>query len=239
MGTFTSLDASSATNCIFTGCDTITAPGTDLTGTQMLTPSVAADTGAVVWNVAQNPDGELDDMTFTVGGNAHHAIEFGTSAPLTMTLRGIDFQGFNVLDANNDSTLLFPNTGSDVTWTVSLVNCSSGVTYKKARGTDTVVLSVDPRTITINARDSAGTLITDSTEITLVQTAGTTILHEEDNITDGSTAYAYTYSSDIACYVNVVSAGAYVPKTVDPVTLIDADQTLNVYLDDDRVYSNP
>ena len=61
-------------------------------------------------------------------------------------------------------------------------------------------------------------------------------------MTTGQTNFPYTYgdySSDPTCYVNVVSAGNYVPKTVEPVTLIDGDQTISVSLAADRVFSNP
>jgi hypothetical protein len=65
---------------------------------------IAADASALNWDLATDPDGYLDNMDFSIGGNAHHAIEFGTSVPATMTIRGCTFTGFNAADTNNDST---------------------------------------------------------------------------------------------------------------------------------------
>jgi hypothetical protein len=51
-----------------------------------------------------DPDGELDNCSFTKGTAATHAIEFdATNTPTTITLRGIDFSGYNAANGNNDS----------------------------------------------------------------------------------------------------------------------------------------
>ena len=60
-----------------------------------------------------------------------------------MTLTGIDFSGYNAVDQNTDSALYFPDTGSDVTWTVNLSGCSGDITYYKARSGDTVSIVAD------------------------------------------------------------------------------------------------
>lgn len=88
MDTFSLLSTSVMTDCTFRRTNAITAPGSTLVGSKVLTPTVAADTSGVIWNVATDPDGYLDDMEFSKGTNSHHAIEFGTTSPLTMTLRG-------------------------------------------------------------------------------------------------------------------------------------------------------
>ena len=215
--------------------------GADMTGCTISGYEGTADTGALFYNVAADPDGELDDMTFVKGTASTHAIAFGSSTPTTMTLRRIAFSGYTNTIGSTAAPLLLPDTGSDVTWTINAVGCT-GLTadgYTKARSGDTVDIVLDPRTITINVRNSAGALITDATEVTLVRASDLTVLHNEENVTDGSTSYQYTYSFDVACYVNVVSTGLYVPKTVDPVTLVNSDLTVDVYLDTDRTYSNP
>ena len=153
MGTFALLGATAITNSTLRSCDTITAPGSDLRGTSVLTSRVAADAGALVWNVSTNPTGLLDDMTFSIGTNAHHAINFGASAPQTITLNGISFTGFNASHEQNDSTLLFSDTGANVTWTVNLVGCSGNISYKKVRAGDTVDLVSNPVSLSIHVQD--------------------------------------------------------------------------------------
>lgn len=135
--------------------------GADLSGgTVILDYTGAADTAALLWNVNLDPDGELDDLTIdcTNSTNAVHAIEFGSSAPLTMTLRNVDFAGFNAADGQNDSTLLFADRGSDVTWTVNIVGGTTP-TFKKVRAGDTVDIVVNPVSTKFTVEDSNGTAI--------------------------------------------------------------------------------
>jgi hypothetical protein len=146
--------------CTFLRTNAVTAPGCDLRASNFLTPTVAADTGAVVWNANVATDGKLDSTIFSKGTNAHHAIQFGSSAPTSMTLRGISFSGFNASNGQNDSTLLFADRGSNVTWTISLIGCTGNISYKKARSGDTVVLDVDPVTLAVHVQDiNTGTSI--------------------------------------------------------------------------------
>jgi hypothetical protein len=132
----------------------ITASAAIFKDVAVLTSTVAADVGAVRWNDAGDPDGNLDGCSFTKGTNAHHAIEFGASAPLTMTLRDMVFgTSWNAANGNNDSTLLFADRGSDQTWTVNLVGCTGTITYKKARAGDTVNLVVNPVSLSVHVQD--------------------------------------------------------------------------------------
>jgi hypothetical protein len=124
-----------------------------MVGTSIIESSVASDTGALVWDVNQDPDGELDDMTFQAFDiGISHAIEFGTNAPLTMTLRGITFTNYGS-DGTVTSVLLFPDTGSDVTWTINVVDVTGTVSFKKVRSGDTVNIVVDPVTLTLTVTD--------------------------------------------------------------------------------------
>jgi len=233
MDTFIFLSSASVIDCTFRRCNLITANGADLRGSVVASSTVAADASALLWNVATDTDGKLDNMTFVRGTNAHHAIELGPNTPTSITLRGVTVSGFNASNSQNDS-VIYNNSGKSIT--INVTGNTGTISYKNGSGASTSIVS-DQRTIFINVRNSAGALITDATEITLVRTSDTTVLHTEENVTDGSTSYTYAYSSNVACYVNVVSTGLYVPKTVDPVTLINADQTIDVYLDTDRIYS--
>lgn len=129
------------TDNIVSNCYAVTVSGdADLTGTSILTPAVAADTSGLVWNGAFDPDGNLDSMTFSKGTNAHHAIEFGTASPLTMTLSNIDFSGFNASNAQNDSTFHVKRTSGTVT--INLVGVTGNASYKSAGATVVVQSSV-------------------------------------------------------------------------------------------------
>jgi hypothetical protein len=142
------------TSTQFIQCGTITHNGTSMNGSSVLDSIVLADTGALVYNIAADPNGEMDDMSFTKGTLAHHAVEFGTSAPATMTITGMTNSGFNALDGQNDSTFLFPDTGGDVNWTLNIVGGTGIFTYKKVRAGDTVTIVTDPVTLTITAVDA-------------------------------------------------------------------------------------
>lgn len=152
--------AVTASDCVFTDCGKIdlTTAGTngaDISGSTIQGSTVAADASALVWNVNADPDGELNNTTHTKGTAAHHAIEFGSSAPLTMTLRDWTTSGFNAANGNNDSTFLLADRGSDVTWTINVIGGTGNFSYKKARAGDTVNVVIDPVATTITVKDSA------------------------------------------------------------------------------------
>lgn len=199
MDTFVLLGATAILNSTFKNCNTITAPGSNLTGSSVLTPIVAADTSAVVWNVATDPDGLLDNMTFTKGTNAHHSIELGTSSPTTVTLRGITFTGFNASNSQNDSVIHVKRTTGTVT--INAVGCAGTVSYKSAGAT--VVLVQDPVTTTVTvvdintgspvesariivtASDNTGPMPFDET-VTITSTGTTaTVAHTAHGLIDG------------------------------------------------------
>ena len=138
MNTFIFQSNCSITNTTFKSCALITSGGGIYTGSKVLTSTVAADASALGWNSATNPDGKLDNMTFSKGTNAHHAIDFGTSASTTITLRGITFTGFNALNEQNDSVLYISNITDTIT--IQCIGCTGTVTYKRA-GSNTVNLT--------------------------------------------------------------------------------------------------
>lgn len=153
MDTFILLGATDILNSIFKNCNTITAPGSKLNGTSVLTPIVAADASAVIWNVNTETDGSLDDMIFSKGTNAHHAIEFGSSIPSEITLRGCDFTGFSASQNNNASIFHFKDTGGTIT--LNLINCSSDVSFATSYRSDgaTIVINIDPVTFSVTVKD--------------------------------------------------------------------------------------
>ena len=210
MGVFTLLGATGILNSTFRSCGPITAPGSTLTGTSVLTPVITADTSAVVWNVATDPDGFLDDMTFSKGTTAHHAIELGTSSPTTVTLRGITFSGFNAANAQNDSAIHVKRTTGDVT--INAVGCSGTVSYKSAGANVTVV--ADPVTATITVKD-----VTDSANIenarVLVLAGATGPLPSDDTVTitrSGATATVAHTAHGMTSSTKIQIKGATQPE---------------------------
>lgn len=156
LGEFTLLAASVMTGCTFRNCLSVNTPSSTLTGSKILASGVAADASALVYTTAVDPDGKLDNMEFSKGSLAHHAISFGTATPLTMTLRGIAFgTTWNATDAQNDSTLHILRTTGTVT--INLVGCTGTISYKTAGAT--VVIVNNPVTVKVIVQDSTGVKI--------------------------------------------------------------------------------
>ena len=156
MSTFIFMSNASVLTTIFRRCAQITAPGCNMSGSQVLEPTVVADASAVVWDVATDPDGSLDDMTFSKGALAHHALELGTTSPTNVTLRGVTMSGFNASNGQNDSAIYVARDTGDVT--INVVGGTGNFSYKTAGANVTIV--VDPVTVEFTVKD-----ITTSTEI--------------------------------------------------------------------------
>lgn len=149
------------TNCTFLTCGEVTSNGGDMTGSSVLTPDITANDAGLIWDLNQDPDGELDDMTFTkTSGIAHHAIEFGTSIPTSsITLRGCAF-GTDFSSSENtsptaeagDETFAFRDTTG--TLTVNLVGCTGNFGYYSAGVVITII--ADPVTTLLNVKDAEG-----------------------------------------------------------------------------------
>lgn len=150
MGTFLFGGSNStSTNTLWTRCGAITAAGATLTSSQVIESTVAANASALIWNVATDPNGYLDNMVFEKGTNAHHAIELGTSSPLTVTFTGLTSTGFSASDGQNDSFFHVKRVAGTVT--INLVGCTGNFKYKSDGATVNVVTSV---TVTVTAYDN-------------------------------------------------------------------------------------
>jgi hypothetical protein len=177
MGTFTYLSNASVTGGTYNSCAQIDSGGGTFNRTKVYTSTVAADSSAFVWNSATDPDGYMDDMEFSKGTNDHHAIEFGTSSPTTINLNGIDFDGFDGADSQNDSVFYIARTGGTVT--INLSGCTftgpsnAAPSYKSAGAT--VVINQDQVSHTLTG-------LVNASEVTYVK-RGTA----DDTGSDGST----------------------------------------------------
>lgn len=138
------------TNCVITDSGQIdTGTGATMAGTSVSGYTGAADTAALVWDVASDPNGELDNMAFTKGTNAHHAIEFGSNTPNVITLTGWTVSGFNAADGENDS-VLYNNSGGAMT--INIIGGTGTFSYKNGSGASTSVV-VSPVTVAVHAAD--------------------------------------------------------------------------------------
>ena len=137
-----------ANSCIFGNTGQITAGGADLDGSSISGYEGAANTSAIIWDVNTDPDGKLNNATFTKGTAATHAIEFGTSSPTTMTLRGVNFSSYNASNNQNDSAIHIKRTDGYVT--ISVIGGTSP-SYRSDGAT--VVLVIDPVTVSVNVKD--------------------------------------------------------------------------------------
>jgi len=137
------------TGTIFSQCGAVTHNGASMNGCSLLESTVAANASALIYNETTDPDGEADDLTFTKGAAAHHALELGTSSPTSVTLRGWSATGFNASNAQNDSTFHVKRTSGDVT--INVVGGTGNFSYKTDGANVTIVL--DPVTTKIIVKD--------------------------------------------------------------------------------------
>lgn len=160
--TFASTGA--CTDSKWTLCDRINLNEADISGSSILTPSVAADEGAVFddrTTTATTIISELDNCIFTQGANAHHAIRFGTGVDDDITLRNIEFTGFSGTDDVNGSTLRFDATTGSIT--VNFTGCTVGGAAASAANigidapvglTVTLVFDTVPLKVTVLDKDT-------------------------------------------------------------------------------------
>jgi hypothetical protein len=147
----------------------------------------------LVWNVNTNPDGYLDNMTFSKGTLAHHAINIGASAPTTITLRGITFTGFSASNEQNDSVLYISNTVDTIT--VQCVECTGTVTYKRA-GSNTV--NVTQGVVTeITVKDSSTKAVIENARVLVLAADGTNFPYQ-DAVTINGTGSTATVTNHTA-----------------------------------------
>ena len=150
------------TNTIFTSCGIVTHNGADMSGGSVLTSTVAADVGALLYNETSDPDTVMDGMTFSKGTNAHHAIDFGTNVDAEINLRNIEFTDFGTSEDGNDAALRFLDTVGG--FNVNIIGCTVGgaaatasnLFKDDAAAASAITLVFDPVETLINIKDNEG-----------------------------------------------------------------------------------
>jgi hypothetical protein len=139
----------------FLRCAAVTHNGADMSESTISDPNVSANASGLIYDVAADPDGEMDNMTFEMGSTSTHAIEFGTNVPSTMTLRGCTFTGYGSGNNANDSTFHFKDTSGTIT--LNLVGCTGNASYRTDGATINIVN--DPITVKITCQTGSGAKI--------------------------------------------------------------------------------
>jgi len=235
MSTFVFLSNGDAPGTTWRRCGSIITAGGDYTGAKVIEPSVSGtDVSGFIWDSATDPVGLMDNMVFTKGANVHHAIEFGTSCPATVTLAGIAFTGFHATDGQTTSTLYFTDTGADVDWTVNLSGCTGNISYKKARAGDTVTL-VASVVITLTG-------MKDSTQVRVFEYGTTTpeLAGIEDATAGTPDNRSFAFSLEAATVVDIrLHNVAYTSDDIEQYTIPALAASLPIVQKFDRNYENP
>ena len=179
--------------------DQVVANGCDLTGSAFSGYLGAANTSALLYDLAADPNGELDNCTFTMPAASTHAIEFGTSIASSITLSGCDFFGYGSTNNANDSIFHFKDTGGSIT--LNLVGCTNdggGFSYRTDGATITIATSI---TVTFTG-------IVNGTEIRVYNTGTSTEKDGVESVTGG--AFAASLSSGSGYDVVAIYPG-YIP----------------------------
>ena len=182
MGTFVLDSNFTGAGCTWNSCGQITLNEADISGSSILASTVAADEGAVYdtrTTTSATILSEYDGCTFTQGTNAHHAIRFGTGVDDDITLRNIEFTGFDETTGEDQpgAALRFDATSGSLT--CNLVGCTVGGAgasatnfFKDDAAGIAVTLAFDTITLSVTVLDA-----TDDTPIT---TAHVQLLKDSD-----------------------------------------------------------
>lgn len=200
--TFTFIAASVATDTTFRRCNAITAPGCTLNGSSVLESTVAANTSALVWDANVNPSSKMDGMSFSKDATVlHHAIEFGTTSPLTLDLVDVVFTDFNGTpgsgDNQNDSTFHVKRTTGTVNINISgsVATPASSLTYRSDGATVNINQNV---TVTLTG-------LVNNSEVSVYDTGtGAEIAHVE-NVTGNQFAFSDAAANDVYIYIHHIA----------------------------------
>ncbi len=194
------------------------------------------NSSGLIWDTAADPNGELDDMVFdTLTSEQGHAIEFGTTSPLTMTLTGIDF-GTNYSSTADGSvgneTFRFLRTTGTIT--LNLVGCSGNFGYQKEAGATVVISAAIPISVGNVTRGTPITVI--AKETIGAVTVGDVLLqgfadatgevagsHNDEGTIDVSVR---ARNQGVATAIMAEDGGVFVDETEEGSSTTTADMTL-------------
>ena len=150
MSTFIYQSNATLTGVTWRRCGQVTHGGAVMADCVFDSYEGTVDTSYLIYNVVADPDGELDGCSFTKGTAATHAIEFGLTSPLTMTLRNVGFSGYNASNAQTDSAIHIKRTSGTVT-----INIIGGDQPSYKTDGATVVIVLNPVQLSVTVKDEA------------------------------------------------------------------------------------
>ena len=206
---------------VFTGCDQITLAGADFQRNKVSGYEGTADTSAAIWNVATDPVTLLADCEYTKGTAATHAIEFGTTSPLTMTLDGNVFTGYGA-DASTSAALHFKRTTGTIT-----LNITNGSipTFKTDGATVNIVASV---TVTLTG-------LVANTEVRVYDTSSGAVV---DGVENSGTSFAFSYTPAEDVFIRIFHVD-YKPADIEDFIIPATAASIPVQQVFDRNFDNP
>ena len=193
-------------NCNWRGAGVIAANGANISGATVSGFEGVVDSSAIIWGTATDPDGFLDDVSISKGVAATHAVEFGASSPLNMTIRGMNASGYNAANGQLDSTFHIKRTTGTVT--INIVGGAGNFTYK-TDGATVVIQNTVVATITVDfngvtpANYEWRLYEKDATDGII----GTVELDGVEAETGLSVTYAYSYVSNVSVVFQVIASG--------------------------------
>lgn len=190
MGTFGFLSNLTATGTTWRRCGQITLAGGSILDSLVTGYTGASNTSALLWNVATDPNGKLDGTTFTKGSGTTHAIEFGTTSPLSMTLTDVTFSGYNASNNQNDSAIHVKRTTGTVTITID-----GGTTPSYRSDGATVVLVAGAVTASVKAISESGAAIQNARVFLRVTAGGPLPYQASVTIANSGTTATVTHTS--------------------------------------------
>jgi hypothetical protein len=229
MGTFIFLSNTTIINSVFRRCAQITANSAVLTDCTITNYFGLVNTSALVWNTAVDTDGYLDGTTFIKGTASTHAIELGLASPTNITLRGVSSSGYNASNGQNDSTIHVKRTTGTVT--INLIGTSGNFSYRTDGAT--VVLVIDPVTLTISCQDTEGNSIQDARVLVTAAAGGdyafndiVTITRSGSTATVAHTAHGMVNGDKVVIYGSIQNEYNGI-KTISNVTINSYDFTVS------------
>lgn len=223
MGITTLRSNTTSTGRIWRACGQITANGAKILEAIISGYEGTANTSALVWDTADDPDSRLDGTSFVKGTAATHAIEFGTTSPLTMTLTNVNFSGYNASNGQNDSAIHIKRTTGTVT-----INIDGGTTPSYRTDGATVVIVSGTVTVAVNVKDAATGANIQNARVFTETSDGTGPFPFEATVTitrSGATATVAHTAHNMATNDKVVIRGANQQEYngIHQITFIDAN----------------
>jgi hypothetical protein len=217
----------SCTSTEWAGCGQVITNGAVLNRSTIGGYTGVANTSALLYNVATDPDGKLDNTSYTMGTNLTHAIEFGLVSPTSITVRGASFTGYGSTNNANDSVFHIKRTTGTVT--INLVGCSTDGAFSYRTDGATVVVVIDPVTTLITVVDAVTKAALVGARVLLeadtggALPAGTTIISGTTNGSGQiSDLRSYVGAQPVTGRVRLSSTGGSLYKTGDIVGSISS-----------------